>query len=61
VVQARGGAARAGQKKQALESLDRAVSGGFRALGALVGNDDFASIKDDPLFQQLLERVRTRS
>jgi predicted esterase len=53
--------ARAGQKKQAVESLDRAIAGGFRNLEALVGNADFEAIKDDPAFLQLVERVRAAS
>jgi tetratricopeptide (TPR) repeat protein len=53
--------ARAGQRKQALDSLERAISGGFRAVDALVGNADFEAIKDDPTFRQLVERARTKS
>jgi transcriptional regulator GlxA family with amidase domain len=49
--------ARAGQRNDALSALEDAVASGFTAKWRLQGDDDLASVRDDPRFQKLLARL----
>jgi transcriptional regulator GlxA family with amidase domain len=49
--------ARAGKRNEALGALEEAVAAGFTAKWRLQGDDDLASVRDDPRFQKLLARL----
>ena len=49
--------ARAGQRNDALGALEDAVAAGFSAKWRLQGDEDLASVRDDPRFQKLLARL----
>jgi predicted esterase len=46
--------ARAGHRRKALESLEKAVASGFADRAMLLADEDFASLRGDPRFQALL-------
>jgi len=47
----------AGDRKGALRSLEKAIEKGFADLSALQGSPDFESLKQDPQFQKLLQKL----
>ncbi len=49
--------ARAGRKDDALKALEDAVGAGFNAKWRLQGDDDLASLRAEPRFQNLLARL----
>lgn len=49
--------ARAGKKKDALRALERAAELGIRGRARAAAQPDFASLRDDARFQQLLARI----
>ena len=49
-----------GQKKQALRSLDRSVSLGYKDYNNMLNDNDLRSLRKDKKYQALLEEVRGR-
>lgn len=47
-----------GQSDAALAALDQAVEAGFRDAGSLAGDEDLASLRGEPRFQALVDRLR---
>ena len=54
-------AAASGDKKQALDALDRAEALGFSAVDLVEAEKAFTPLRDDPRYQQVLARVRERA
>lgn len=50
--------ARAGDRRQALESVEKAISLGFKDAKGLAGDEDYASIRENKRFQTLLEHIK---
>jgi tetratricopeptide (TPR) repeat protein len=50
-------AARAGMKKRALDSLEKAIELGMKDAALLAGDADFASVRDDERFRELAGRI----
>ena len=46
-----------GDREKALEAAENAVEAGFRAKAALLGDDDLASIRNDPRFVALVAKL----
>ncbi len=46
-----------GERETAFDWLERAIDGGFRDPDRIAEESDFASIREDPRFQELLERA----
>lgn len=47
-----------GEREAALAALERAVDAGFTDAGSLSGDEDLASLRDEPRFRGLVERLR---
>jgi len=50
-----------GEKRQALEALKKAVELGFMNVDEIVGNPDFASIRNEAAYQQLIEDAKRKA
>jgi tetratricopeptide (TPR) repeat protein len=53
--------ARAGRRKEALAELRRAVELGFKDAAHMAADPDLEKLRNEPAFQQLLERLRAAS
>lgn len=50
--------ARDGQRRRALDALEKAIAHGFHDAKQLSGDPDYASLRDDPRFQSLLANLK---
>lgn len=50
-----------GEKRQALEALKKAVELGFTNADEIVGNPDFASIRNEAAYKQLIEDAKRKA
>ena len=50
-----------GEKRQALEALKKAVELGFMNVDEIVGNPDFASIRNEAAYKQLIEDAKRKA
>jgi len=50
-----------GDKKQALEALKKAIELGFTSADEIVGNADFASIRNEAAYKRLIEDARRKA
>jgi dienelactone hydrolase len=55
------GWARLGRKAEALAALERAVAAGFAGRELMLADDDLHSLRDEPAFRALLERLPARN
>lgn len=50
-----------GEKRQALEALKKAVELGFTNADEIVGNQDFASVRNEAAYRQLIEEAKRKA
>jgi len=49
-----------GKKEKALKVLDESIESGFDQLEVLENDEDFKSIKDNPKFKKIVEKLRAK-